>query len=470
MANIKFLGAAGCVTGSKYALSFDDEIYLIDCGMFQGKKELRIRNREPFPIPAKDINAVIITHAHIDHTGFLPRLVKEGFNGNIYCTPATFDLIKIELLDAAKLQEEEAEFAFKNGYSKHAKPEPLFNTADALAVNPLVRCFDLETEIIISPKLKMQYRRAGHILGSAFVEMEVCENAQPKKKIVFSGDLGRENDPIIKHANRPQSADVLLIESTYGNRINTWNDVAGDLAQIVNETVNREGMLVMPAFALGRTQTLIYLFHKLISEKKIPELPIFIDSPMAISVTNLYEKYPDEHNITVTKKDNDLISIFDAPFVHLVRKKEDSKALNSRKQPAVIISASGMVTGGRILHHLIHRLPKAEDTVLFVGYQAEGSRGRTILDSDISGIKTVKIFGQQVPIKCQVRQIHGLSAHADQLELLNWLSELKAPPQKLFVTHGESDSAEGFAKIVKAQNGWGSVEIHVPQYKESIII
>lgn len=456
---IKFLGAAKSVTGSKYLLQIDSKKILVDCGMFQGQKELRLRNWDKLPIDPQQIDIVVITHAHIDHTGYLPRLVKDGFSGKIICTAATEDLMQIMLLDAAKLQEEEALFAAKKGYSKHEDPKPLFNTDDAKLVMHLVESHSMNSEFNLLPNVSVTFHNAGHILGASIVELKVTGKEQTKK-IVFSGDIGRYNDPIMYDPEVITEADILLTESTYGDRLNPMTDVENQLAKIVNETYANEGVLVTPAFAVGRTQSLIYYFHQLMEAKKIPLLPIFVDSPMAISVTNLYEKHGGLHKIKVTETRNDLISIFDAPNIHFCTTNESSRALNEMKRPAIIISASGMITGGRILHHLYHRLKNEQDTLLFAGYQAEGSRGRHILDGD----KTVKIFGEDLPVRCQVREVHGLSAHADQSELLRWLSNFKKAPKTTFIVHGEEATAITFSKTIQQKLGWNTV---IPEYLQS---
>src|SRR5258706_3652907 len=457
---IKFLGAAKSVTGSKYLLQVDDKKILVDCGMFQGQKELRLRNWDKLPIDPQQIDIVIITHAHIDHTGYLPRLVKDGFSGKIICTAATEDLMQIMLLDAAKLQEEEALFAAKKGYSKHEDPKPLFNTDDAKLVMHLIESHSSNSEFNLLPNVSVTFHNAGHILGASIVELKVTGKEQ-QKKIVFSGDLGRYNDPIMYDPEAIPEAAILLTESTYGDRLNPITDVENQLAKVVNETDNNEGYLVIPAFADGRTQSLIYYMHQLMESKRIPSFPIFVDSPMAISCTNLYEKHEGLHKIKVTESRNELISIFDSPNIHFCNTSESSRALNEMKRPAIIISASGMVTGGRILHHLYHRLKNENDTLLFAGYQAEGSRGRHILDGD----KTVKIFGEELPVRCHVREVHGLSAHADQSELLRWLSNFKKAPKTTFIVHGEEATAIAFSKTIQQKLGWNTV---IPEYLQPI--
>jgi len=456
---LKFLGAAQSVTGSKYLLELDKEKILIDCGLFQGQKELRLRNWASLPVDPSTIGTVILTHAHIDHIGYLPRLVKDGFRGRIICTHATKDLMYIMLRDAAKLQEEEANFAHKKGYSKHSKPEPLFTIEDAERVFKLVDSVRMEKEVKVIQNSSVTFYNAGHILGAAIVELKINTNAQ-SKTIIFSGDLGRYNDPIMYDPKAITDADILLIESTYGDRINPMDQVENDLIEIINQAVKQHGTILIPAFAVGRTQVLIYYLNLLMSQKRIPTLPIYIDSPMAISVTELYERHGDMHKIKVTRKGGELISIFDSPNIHFCNTSESSKALNEIKHAAVIISASGMATGGRILHHLFHRLRQENDTVLLAGYQAAGSRGRRIQDRE----PTVKIFGEMVPVNCQVKTIHGLSAHADQNDLLQWLANFKKKPKKVFITHGEIESATAFAKKIR-EIGWDAT---IPAYLDSV--
>jgi len=459
---IKFLGAARSVTGSKYFLEIGRQKILVDCGMFQGKKELRLRNWDPLPIDPADIEIVVITHAHIDHIGYLPRLVKDGFSGKIICTPATEDLMKIMLLDAAKLQEEEALFALKKGYSKHEKPQPLFSTEDAKLVLKLVESHPLKQVVLLGKSVSIQFFNSGHILGSAFVVMKL-KGDRETKKILFSGDLGRYDDPVMFAPDPAIESDVIIIESTYGNRINPQVDVEEQLTTIVHEACDANGALLVPAFALGRTQSLIYYFQLLMEKGNIPSLPIYIDSPMAINVTDLYERHADLHKIKITKQGSQLLSIFDSPQIHFCHTRESSQALNDIKKPMIIISASGMATGGRILHHLTHRLPRQSDTVLIAGYQAEGSRGRRLLE----GEKTLRIFGEDVPVNCRVRELHGLSAHADQPELIRWLGTVKKSPKFTFVTHGELESATAFSSLIETQLKWKTV---IPDYLQSMTL
>lgn len=457
---LKFLGAAQTVTGSKYLLELDNTKILIDAGLFQGVKELRLRNWDKLPIEPKEIDLLLLTHAHIDHVGYLPRLVKDGFKGKIICTHATADLTKIMLRDAAKLQEEEAVFAFKRGYSKHSKPEPLFTTVDAEQAITLLRGHAMKTAINLFKDVVIKFINTGHILGSAIIEMTIKGESQTKK-IVFSGDIGRYNDPVMYEPETVAEADVLLVESTYGDRVNPLGKVEEKLTEVVNEAVANDGAVIIPAFAVGRTQTLLYYFNKLMVEGRIPKLPVYIDSPMAINVTDLYERHHSLHKIKVEHRGHDLISIFDSDNIHFCHTRESSKAINAIRKACIIISASGMCTGGRILHHMANRLPRETDTFLFAGYQAEGTRGRDMLE----GEKTVKIFGEQVPVRCRVRKVNGLSAHADQEELLTWLKGFKKGPKITFVTHGEPATAKAFATTITQQLGWNTI---VPQYLESV--
>lgn len=450
------MGGARSVTGSKYLLEIDDYKLLVDCGLFQGLRKLRRRNWEPFPIPPNEIDAVILTHAHIDHSGYLPRLVDEGFSGPIYCTYPTVDLVKILLLDSAKLQEEEAAFARRKGYSRHENPEPLYRVREAERVFPLLKAFGYKEKIAINEYVNITFYDAGHILGSAIVEMRLKGDSQ-QKKIVFSGDLGRYDQPVFYDPSPIREADVLFIESTYGDRESLEKDVAQEMEDIINETIEDGGHVIIPAFAVGRTQIVLYYIRELMIAGRIPEVPVYVDSPMAISVTDLYKRNPTCHKLRNGRKE----SIFDFKHIKYQRSQQTSKLLNELKEPAIIISASGMATGGRVLHHLYHRLPNEKDTVLFVGFQAVGTRGRRLLE----GEETVKIFGQEVPVKARVRRIHGLSAHADKSELFRWLGNLEDSPKFTFIIHGEPESATAFAEAIQERLGWYHVK--VPDYLDS---
>jgi metallo-beta-lactamase family protein len=454
---VRFLGGAKTVTGSKYLLQIDNLKVLVDCGLFQGLKELRLRNREKLYTGAENIDLVIITHAHIDHTGYLPKLYKDGFRGRVICTEASRELMGIMLRDSAKLQEEEAEYARKKGYSKHSHPEPLYTVADVEKVLPLLEGYDYNTPIVLTDQLSITFRDAGHIIGSAIVEMYL-QGISQQKKLVFSGDLGRKNQPILYDPAIIENADVLFVESTYGDRYNKVDDPSEAMARIVNAAHERGGCLLIPAFAVGRTQTILYYLKKLLKEGRISPVKVYMDSPMAINVTDLYRHYPAYHKLS----DAELTSPehpFEFPELYYVREQSASQALNDIKQDAIIISASGMCNGGRILHHLYNRLPRPNDTILLAGYQAEGTRGRTILE----GEPTVKMFGQQVSIKCHVEHLNVLSAHADKGELLQWLSTITKEPKWIFIIHGEEKSSDALAIAMQQELDWNPI---VPEYMQ----
>jgi len=457
---VKFLGGAGTVTGSKYLLEIDDYKLLIDCGLFQGLKELRLRNWEPLPIDVSEINAVVLTHAHLDHSGYLPRLVKDGFNGPIYCTDATADLLTLLLLDSAKLQEEEAEYARKKGYSKHENPQPLYNTHDVKETLPLVKSTAFHKTIYLTSQIAIHFRRAGHILGASIVEV-ILEGETQRKNLVFSGDLGREEDPILNPPEHIKNADVLFIESTYGDRENPFVDVKEDMARIINEAMQREGCVLIPAFSVGRTQNMLMFIKDLMAQKAIPEMEVFMDSPMAISATEIYLRHSADHKLSeeVVKNDDSFLTL--GRNLVTVQTQEASRYLNGKTEGAIIISASGMMSGGRILHHLFHRLPNKSDTLMIVGFQAVGTRGRRIIE----GEKFVKIFGQLVPVNCHVEVVNGLSAHADKTELFAWLSHLESSPKLTFLIHGEEDSAAHMSREVQRKFGWNTI---IPQYLENV--
>ena len=454
---VKFLGAAGTVTGSRFLLSIGHFQILFDCGLFQGLKELRLKNWDPFPIEPATINAVIISHAHIDHTGYLPRFVKQGFNGAIYCTRPTGDLMELMLLDAAKLQEEEATFANERGYSKHTPAQPLYTTEDAEAVFSLVQYFDFDETVTLNENIKFVFREAGHLLGAAITELWVSGDHQ-QKKIVFSGDLGRSSDVMLRPPTPIDEADILFIESTYGNKDNPALDPAFTLERIVKETIARDGVLLIPAFAVGRTQVLLYYLHELMENGRIPNLPVYIDSPMAISATYLYYRYPQYHKVKFNQ--SEFARKLETNLLQFVKKSVDSKALNALQERAIIISSSGMMTGGRILHHLYHRLPRSQDTVLISGFQADGTRGRKLVQGDTA----IRIFGEDVPVCCHVENVSTFSSHADRGELFAWMKTFKSAPKIVFTIHGEGSALEQYAQNIKEELGWNTI---VPKYLES---
>jgi|TARA_R110002124_G_scaffold287330_3_gene473095 metallo-beta-lactamase family protein len=458
---VKFLGAAGTVTGSRFLLEVDSLKILVDCGLFQGLKENRLRNREIFPITPDSIDIVLLTHAHIDHSGYLPKLVKEGFNGPIYLTEASLELVKILLLDAGKLQEEEAKFARKKGYSRHEDPQPLFTREDAENVFPKLKPIPFNNEVKINERVRFTAYNAGHILGAAILKLQIKGENQ-EKSIVFSGDLGRFKDPILNPPAEIPFADVLFLESTYGDRVNDSIDIDKQLGKIIRDTNYNGGVSLIPSFAVGRTQMLLFYLHRLQQKGFIPQIPIYVDSPMAIDVTGLYKDFPEYHHLAPSLENNDS-NPFHHKNLHYYRDQESSISLNTIKSHAIIISASGMATGGRILHHLYHRLPNEQDSVIFVGYQAEGTRGRKILE----GEETCRIYGIDVPVKAKSHFIDGLSAHADQSELISWCDNFITKPKFTFLVHGEPKASEELAGILKEKFNWNTI---CPQYLESFVL
>lgn len=455
---VKFLGGTGTVTGSKFLLNIGDFRVLFDCGLFQGLKELRLRNWEDFPVDPASIDAVIVSHAHIDHTGYLPKFVREGFSGPIYCTPPTADLMELMLLDAAKLQEEEALFAASKGYSKHSHPKPLYTTADAESVFGLLRKFPFGEKVRLSERVSIVFNEAGHLLGAAITEVFIRGDNQ-EKKIVFSGDLGRSHDFMMRPPAMIRQADILFIESTYGDKRHPQADPAADLERTANEAFERNGVLLIPAFAVGRTQLLLYHFHNLMATNRIPDVPVYIDSPMATSATYLYYNYPQYHKIAFNR--NEFARQLETNMLVFVKSSRHSKELNNIKTRAIIISSSGMMTGGRILHHLYHRLRNKQDTLLIAGYQAEGTRGRRIVDRE----PAIRIFGEEVPVNCHVENIQSFSGHADREELFAWMGNFTGRPKITFVIHGEDPGKAHYAQAIRDKLGWNVVE---PQYLESV--
>jgi len=446
---IQFLGAAGTVTGSMHLVTANGHRVLLDCGLFQGLKELRERNWRDFAFDPKSIDAVVISHAHIDHTGALPLLVRRGYRGPIYCTRATIDLLGVLLPDSAHLQEEDAERANRLHYSKHSPALPLYTASDAQqalsqlkAAPPYGQSFPVVGDITVT------YRRAGHILGAGTVDVQLG-TAGPR--IVFSGDLGRYDRPILPDPEPVSQADVLLVESTYGDRVHPPG-TDDELATVVKATAERGGVLVVPAFVVDRTQELLWMLHHLEDAGRIPQLPVYVDSPSATDVTEIYLHHPedlDEEFMAELRSGQTPLHTAHTTFVRAV---EDSKRLNDLRGPAIIISASGMATGGRILHHLAHRLPDPKSTVLLVGFQALGTRGRALQD----GAKTLKLFGEDVPVQAHVETIHGLSAHADQNEMLRWLGGFIRAPRTTYLVHGEPQSAKALGDLIASRLKWTS--------------
>ncbi|MGB6596839.1 MAG: MBL fold metallo-hydrolase [Candidatus Acidiferrum sp.] len=462
MAKLTFLGAAGTVTGSKYLVEAAGKKLLVDCGLFQGSPELSDRNYQHLSIDPRTINYAVLTHAHLDHTGWLPVLVKEGYQGPIYANPATIDLTTILLKDSAHLQEEDTLHARQGKYSRHANPEALYVTGDVDPVLRLLKPIARTGAFDISPEFHITAFDAGHILGSTSLELVITENGK-KIVVVFSGDIGRYDQPILNDPVTPPSkADVLLCESTYGDREHATGDPAELLAGIVNRVTKRGGSIVIPAFAIGRTQTFMYYLRQLEDQQRIPRLPVYVDSPMALSATDLYLKYKEDHDLDYSRIEaggkGDPLDVHE---FHLTRSVEESKAINNVKTPCIIVSASGMASGGRVLHHLAQRLPDARNAVILGGFQAQGTRGRALEE----GAKTLSLYGQHVPVRAEIIQMGQFSAHAGKSELLRWLSDLPAPPKQIYLTHGEPQAAQALQGAIREKFQW---KVDVARYLDTV--
>jgi metallo-beta-lactamase family protein len=465
LASIEFWGGVGTVTGSKYLVVTNKARVLVDCGLFQGLKELRERNWQDPPFDPHSLDAVLITHAHIDHTGYLPRLVQQGFRGPVYCSRGTADLLKILLPDAGRLQEEDADYRNRHNLTKHKPALPLYTEKDAYAALELVKPLPNTGETFEpAPGIRASFRIAGHILGSSLVLLELDQTGSDGKgrRVLFSGDLGHYDQPIIHDPVPPPACDYLLVESTYGDRLHDPEDPKIALARIINDAAQRQAPVLIPAFAVGRTQEIVYLIRELEDEKAIPVLPVTVDSPMAAATTQAYanrrEEQDEEYASVLTQQRHPLRT----HSMNTASSREESKRLNSATGARVIISASGMMTGGRVLHHAIRMVPDPETTIVFVGYQAAGTLGRRILE----GEPEVKILGQWVPVRCRVAKIGGFSAHADWNEVLRWLQGMEGgTPRTTFLTHGEPEAANAMAGHIKEKFGWN---VHVPQYGERV--
>ncbi len=460
MATLQFLGATGTVTGSKYLLEAGGERLMIDCGLFQGEKELRQRNWNPLPIPPASVHWLALTHAHLDHTGYIPKFVKDGFRGEVWCTTATEDLAQLVLPDSGHLQEEDAAYANLKGFSKHQPALPLYTHDEAVESLKLFHQVDESKPFEPSPRFSLKFFRAGHILGARMVHVTLRENGATKT-ILFSGDVGRFPQLIIPEPVVPESADYFVCESTYGDRLHPQDDFRVRLAEIVAQTARRGGSVVIPSFAIGRTQELLFLFRELSGQEKMPALPIHVDSPMAIDATDLYRKHHEEHNLNVDELEKNGLTLFSQPNVHFDRSVEQSKALNNIRYPMIIISASGMATGGRVVHHLARCLPDHRNTILFVGFQAAGTRGRAIQ----SGAPAVKMYGREIPVRACIESLENLSGHADYGEILRWLARFPKAPQQTFLTHGEPKASESLREKISGQLRWN---VRAPQYLEKV--
>jgi metallo-beta-lactamase family protein len=444
---IAFHGAAETVTGSKYLLSAGDARLLIDCGLFQGLKELRLRNWQRPQFDIAGLDAIVLTHAHVDHVGYLPRLVKLGFNRPVWCTPASRDLAEIILRDAAVNQEEEAEYANRKGYSKHRPALPLFDQHDVGHSLRLLRTIDRQTWFNPGGAIWCRYHDAGHLLGSAMIEVEV-RGARAPLRVLFSGDVGRYDAPLYHDPAPPPACDYLVCESTYGNREHEPQAVADQLCDVVQAAVARGGVMVVASFAVGRAQQLIYLLTLLAARRRIPPLPIYLDSPMAVDATQIYSSYAAEIDLSESRSGSKAPGL-DFRNVHLARTVEESRRINAVQGPAVIISSSGMMVGGRILHHLRQRLPDERNTIVLGGFMAAGTRGRQLQE----GKKSIRIHGGLVPVCAAIAQVSALSGHAGHQELLRWLEPL-APPRRTFLTHGEPEGAHALAAELHEKRGW----------------
>ncbi len=464
MAKISFYGGVGTVTGSKYLLESNGKKVLVDCGLFQGLRELRERNWNDPPFDPTDLDAVIITHAHIDHTGYLPRLVKLGFKGKVFTSSATADLLKILLPDSGRLQQEEADYRNRHNLTRHSPALPLYDEDDAKAALELLNPVPNDGNAVeICEGFTAGFLVAGHIIGASLVlvEMEKARENNDSIKFLFSGDLGHYDQPILKDPDPPPFADYVMTESTYGDRLHGEVTSPERLAEIINAAYKRNAPILIPAFAVGRTQELLYMLRDLENEGKIPTMPVIVDSPMAAQATQVYGRWSSEHDaeyLSITaKKEHPLRT----DWMQTTSSRDESKKLNDMKGARIIISASGMLTGGRVLHHAIRILPDPDATIIFVGYQATGTTGRRVQNGD----KEVRIMKSWIPVRCHVERVEGFSAHADWKSVLRWLKPLQEnPPKMVFTTHGEPDAAEAMAKHIRDEFGW---DVHVPGYEET---
>jgi metallo-beta-lactamase family protein len=469
------------VTGSKYLLDTGTSKVLVDAGLFQGLKELRERNWLPFPIPAAEIDAIVLTHAHLDHCGYLPRLVSQGFRGRIFCTAGTLDLCRIVLPDAGRIQEEDAANANRHGYSKHAPALPLYTETDAFRAISQLQPVGYDRPMPVVPGVEVEFVNAGHLLGSAYARVRTAD-----RTILFGGDLGRFGRPVLPDPSSVAEADYLLVESTYGNRVHQQDDNGAQLADIITTTAGRGGRIIIPAFAIGRVEELLYWVKRLEEEKRIPVLPVFVDSPMAVDALSRYQQRlaeldpelnpeshdekaphgPADHQERVSERQRHAqqerqVCAFCTERFRTISSAAESKQLTQSKMPAIVISASGMATGGRVLHHLKAGLPDSRNTVLFVGYQAAGTRGRQLVD----GEKVVKIHGEMIPVQARVELVESMSAHADSTEILRWLGGFTKPPRLTFLVHGEPVAMEALATAIHDRLGWIT---KMPEQRETV--
>ena len=448
-ASLSFLGATGTVTGSRYLIQASGRRILVDCGLFQGYKQLRLRNWNPFPVEPSSIDAVLLTHAHIDHSGYLPALIRDGFRGKVHCTAATAELCELMLPDSAHLQEEEARFALRHRYSRHARPRPLYSVDDANDALRHLHEVEFDRPLDLGAGLQVEFIPAGHLLGAAQIRLTVAG-----RTVHFSGDIGRPSDPMMRPPRPFERADILVCESTYGDRAHPQVDAEAELAAIVNRTADRGGVVVIPAFAVGRAQVLMLQIARLQARGAIPDTPVFLNSPMAIDATQIYRRHHDEHHVS----DGECQAMFE--LAHRVRTVDESKALNTRPGPFIVISASGMLTGGRVLHHVVSFGPDPRNTIVLSGFQAGGTRGAALARGD----QVLRIFGRDVPIRAEVVQIESMSAHADANEILTWLGAAPAP-EMTYVTHGEPGSSDMLRFRIDHELHWN---VRVPEHLERV--
>ena len=455
MPSLTFLGAAGTVTGSKHLLDFGDHRVLVDCGLFQGLKELRLRNWATFPFDAARIDAVVLTHAHLDHCGYLPRLVSQGFRGRIFCTPGTRDLCTIVLPDSAHLQEEEARFANKHGYSRHKPSLPLYTELDAARTLTQLQPVGYNRKVPVVPGVEAEFINAGHLLGSAYARLTIGE-----RTVLFGGDLGRYSRPVLPDPVSVDRADIVLVESTYGDRLHEPDDDGERLAALINSSVKRGGKLIIPSFAIGRVEEVLYWLQRLEEQKRIPVLPVYVDSPMAAAALQFYKERIGELDPDLNQNMRN-VCVFCTARMKIVQTAEQSKGVTASREPSIVIAASGMATGGRVLHHLAAALPDAKNTVLFVGYQAAGTRGRSLCD----GATAVKIHGRVVPVAAAIERIDSMSAHADAAEIMRWLSGFSQAPAMTYLVHGEPMPLRALAGRIQAELRW---PVHIAQHLERV--
>jgi len=456
---LQFLGATGTVTGSKFLIETRTSRVLVDCGLFQGLKELRRRNWEPLPLPAASIDAVVLTHAHLDHSGYLPLLARQGFRGRVYVTRGTDSLCRIVLPDSARLQEEEADYANRKGFSKHHPAEPLYTPEDAAGALNLLHPVPFDEPVQVAPDVRVTFQPAGHILGSATVTAEI--SGRSTRTVLFSGDLGRPSHPLLRPPAPPAAADVMLVESTYGNRTHHDEGSSARFADAISRTVARGGVVVIPAFAVDRTEVVLMALRRLMHDGALPHVPVYADSPMALAALGAYRSAIERGSPELRAGLDVTEDPFDPGTLVELRDRDASRSINRRAEPAIIISASGMASGGRVLHHLERCLPDRRNTVMLVGFQAAGTRGRALAD----GARQLKLLGRYVPVRAEVVDVPAFSAHADSDEILVWLHSGPQPPETLYVVHGEPDAADALAARAGRELGWIST---VPAHLERV--